>query len=84
MVNQIQQFQLSGNVVNRIHHISSSYDLVVPGLAGTMNRRSAEGRIWQYRNGTFGFGFLSDNFVIDMKHIVHNGCIVDTVNSSAN
>ncbi|KAG4953602.1 hypothetical protein JHK87_039196 [Glycine soja] len=79
-----EQFQLSGNVVNRIHHISSSYDLVVPDLAGTMNRRSAEGRIWQYQNGTFGFGFLSDNFVIDMKHIVHNGCIVDTVNSSAN
>lgn len=84
VVNQIQQFQLSDNVVDRILHISSSYDLVVPDLAGTLNPRSAEGRIWQYRNGTFGFGFLSDNFVIDMKHIVHNGCIVDTVNSSAN
>ncbi|TKY57901.1 F-box protein [Spatholobus suberectus] len=83
VVNQIQQFRLSDNVVNRILHISSSYDLVVPDLAGTMNPRSAEGRIWQYQNGTFGFGFLSDNFVVDMKHIVHNGCIVDTVNSSA-
>ncbi|KAK7310775.1 hypothetical protein RJT34_08492 [Clitoria ternatea] len=84
VVNGIQQFQLSDNVVNRILHISSSYDLVVPDLAGsgTMNPRTAEGRIWQYQNGTFGFGFLRDNFAIDMKHIVHNGCIVDTVNSS--
>ncbi|KAK7321635.1 hypothetical protein VNO77_32467 [Canavalia gladiata] len=84
VVNQIQQFHLSDNeVVNRILHISSSYDLVIPDLAGTINPRSAEGRIWQYDNGTFGFGFLRDNFVIDMKHIVHDGCIVDTVNPSA-
>ncbi|KAK7383229.1 hypothetical protein VNO78_28903 [Psophocarpus tetragonolobus] len=81
--NRIQLLQLSDNVVNGILHIRSSYDLVVPDLAGTINPRSAEGRIWQYQNGTFGFGFLSDNFVVDMKHIVHNGCIVDTVNSSA-
>lgn len=83
VVNRIQQFQLSDNVVNRILHISSSYDLVAPDLAGTVNPRSAEGRIWQYQNGTFGFGFLSDNFVIDVKHIVRNGCIADAVNSSA-
>ncbi|XP_061358017.1 F-box protein At3g12350 [Gastrolobium bilobum] len=84
VVNGIQQFHLSDNeVVNRILHISSSYDLVLPDLAGTINPRNAEGRIWQYQNGTFGFGFLRDNFVIDMKHIVHDGSIVDTVNSSA-
>ncbi|KAL2318447.1 hypothetical protein Fmac_032323 [Flemingia macrophylla] len=81
VVNQMQQIQLSDNVLNRILHISSSYDLVVPDLAGTLNPRNAEGRIWQYQNGTFGFGFLSENFVVDMKHIVHNGCIVDVVNS---
>nr|KYP57079.1 F-box protein At3g12350 family [Cajanus cajan] len=83
VVNRMQQILLSDNVVNRILHISSSYDLVVPDLAGTINPRSAEGRIWQYQNGTFGFGFLSDNFVVDMKHIIHNGCIVDAVNSSS-
>ncbi|XP_027332686.1 F-box protein At3g12350 isoform X2 [Abrus precatorius] len=84
VVDRIQQFHLSDNeVVNRILHISSSYDLFSPELAGTINPRSAEGRIWQYQNGTFGFGFLRDNFVIDMKHIVDNGCLVDTVNTSA-
>ncbi|CAJ1972801.1 unnamed protein product [Sphenostylis stenocarpa] len=83
VVNRIQQVQLPDNVVNRILHISSSYDLVVPELAGTINPRNAEGRIWQYQNGTFGFGFLTDNFVVDMKHIVRNGCLVDIVNSSS-
>ncbi|KAJ1385634.1 F-box-like domain superfamily [Sesbania bispinosa] len=83
-VNRIQQFQLPDNeVVNRILHISSSYDLVIPDLAGTINPRSAEGRIWQYQDGTFGFGFLRDNFVIDMKHIVRDGCLMDTTNASA-
>jgi hypothetical protein len=82
-VNHIQQFYLSDNeVVNRILHINSSYDLVIPDLAGTTNPRSAEGRIWQYQDGTFGFGFVRDNFVIDMKNIVRDGCIVDAVNPS--
>lgn len=82
-VNHIQQFYLSDNeVVNRILHINSSYDLVIPDLAGATNPRSAEGRIWQYQDGTFGFGFVRDNFVIDMKNIVRDGCIVDAVNPS--
>ncbi|KAK7291053.1 hypothetical protein RIF29_05916 [Crotalaria pallida] len=81
VVNRIQQLHLTDDeVVHRILHISSSYDLVLPDLAGAINTRSAEGRIWQYQNGTFGFGFIRDNFVIDMKHIVHDGCILDTVN----
>ncbi|CAK8569450.1 unnamed protein product [Lathyrus sativus] len=81
----IQQFHLSENeVVNRILLINASYDLVIPDLvAGTINPRSAEGRIWQYRDGTFGFGFVRDNFVIDMKNIVCDGCIIDVVNPSA-
>lgn len=84
VVDRIQQFHLSDNeVVHRILHISSSYDLVIPDLAGTINPRGAEGRIWQYQNGTFGFGFIRDNFVIDMKHIVQDGCILDTINPSA-
>ncbi|KAL1353607.1 hypothetical protein HN51_017526 [Arachis hypogaea] len=81
VVNPFQQLHLSDNeVVKRILHISSSYDLVIPDAAGIVNPRSGEGRIWQYHNDTFGFGFLCDNFVIDMKHIFRNGCIVDIVN----
>ncbi|KAF1886213.1 hypothetical protein Lal_00045443 [Lupinus albus] len=81
VVNQIQLLHLSDNkVVHRILHIRSSYDLVIPELPITT--RCAEGRIWQYQNGTFGFGFIRDNFVIDMKHIIHDGCILDTINPS--
>lgn len=76
-----EQFPLTENeeVVHRILPISSSYDLVIPDLAGTINPRSAEGRIWQYRNGTFGFGFFRDNFITDMKHIAYDNCILDIV-----
>ncbi|MED6188737.1 hypothetical protein PIB30_088788 [Stylosanthes scabra] len=82
LVNQVQQLHFSDNeIVKRILHINSSYDLVIPDVGGTVNPRSAEGRIWQYQNDTFGFGFLCDNFVIDMKHIFRDGCIVDIVNS---
>ncbi|CAJ2675337.1 F-box protein at3g12350-like protein [Trifolium pratense] len=83
-VNHIQQFQLSDKeAVNGILHINSSYDLVIADLAGAINPKSAEGRIWQYQDGTFGFGFIRDNFVIDMKNIVRDGCVVDAVNSSS-
>ncbi|XP_057973700.1 F-box protein At3g12350 [Malania oleifera] len=64
--------------VSGILYINSSYDLVIPDLAGTANPWHVEGRIWQYRNGTFGFGFLRDNFIIDLKHIAQNGCLLDT------
>ncbi|CAL0332746.1 unnamed protein product [Lupinus luteus] len=85
VVNQIQQFHLSDNeVVHRILHVSSHYDLVIPDLGGTINPRNTEGRIWQYQSGTFRFGFIHDNFVIDMKHIIQDGCILDAVNPSAN
>lgn len=70
-----EQFPLTENeAVNGILHISSSYDLVIPDLAGTTNPQSAEGRIWQYQNGAFGFGFLRDNFIIDLKHIACDSC----------
>jgi hypothetical protein len=66
--------------VSRILNINSSYDLVIPDLAGTtVNPRHVEGRIWQYENGAFGFGFLRDNYIIDLKHIAQNGCLLDTV-----
>ncbi|KAK4434351.1 F-box protein [Sesamum alatum] len=70
-------------VVSRMLYINSSYDLVIPDLAGTtVNPRHVEGRIWQYRNGTFGFGFLRDNYIIDLKHIARNGHILDTIEPS--
>lgn len=69
--------------VSRILYINSSYDLVIPDLAGTVDPRHVEGRIWQYRNGTFGFGFLRDNFIIDLKGIAQDGCLHDTVEPSS-
>ncbi|KDP41611.1 hypothetical protein JCGZ_16018 [Jatropha curcas] len=71
---------IDNEVVCRIMHINSSYDLVIPGLAGTSaNPWRVEGRIWQYSDGTFGFGFLRDNYIVDLRHIAHNGCLLDTM-----
>lgn len=67
-------------VVSRILCINSSYELVLPNLSGsTGDPRNVEGRIWEYENGTFGFGFLRNNFIVDLKHIALNGCLLDTV-----
>lgn len=66
--------------VSHMLFINSSYDLVIPNIAGpTTNPQQCEGRIWQYENGTFGFGFLRDNYIIDLKHIVKNGHLLDTI-----
>lgn len=66
--------------VSRILYVNSSYDLVIPDSTGTVvNPQRVEGRIWEYENGTFGFGFLRDNYIVDLKHIAHNGCLLDTV-----
>lgn len=71
-----QHFLLTENeVLNGILHINSSYELIIPDLVETMNPRGAEGRIWRYQNGTFGFGFLRDNFIVDLKHIAYDDCI---------
>ncbi|KAJ8773269.1 hypothetical protein K2173_028446 [Erythroxylum novogranatense] len=68
------------DVVSRIMYINSSYDLVIPGLEDTSaNPWRVEGRIWLYKNGTFGFGFLRDNFIVDLKHIARNNCLLDTI-----
>ncbi|KAL8126990.1 F-box protein At3g12350-like [Apium graveolens] len=65
--------------VVRIMYINSSYGLVTPNLAGTsVNSRQGEGRIWQYGDGTFGFGFLRDNHIVDLKHITRNDNLIDT------
>lgn len=70
--------------VSRILSINSSYELVLPGLAGSGDPRNVEGRIWEYENGTFGFGFLRDNFIIDLKHIALDGRLLDTVEYCSN
>lgn len=69
--------------VSRILNVNSSYDLVIPHMAGrTANPQHVEGRIWQYQDGTFGFGFLRDDFIIDLKHVSENGCLLDAVEFS--
>lgn len=63
---------------SRLMYINSSYELVLPNLAGTVaNPRHVEGRIWQYVDGTFGFGFLRNNVIVDLKHIAQNSNILD-------
>ncbi|KAK1412992.1 hypothetical protein QVD17_34659 [Tagetes erecta] len=67
--------------VSRILYINSSYDLVIPGLTGpnSANPHQVEGRIWEYGDGTFGFGFLRDSHIIDLKHIAVDGCLLDAM-----
>ncbi|KAL7175648.1 hypothetical protein ACSBR2_029279 [Camellia fascicularis] len=73
-----QSSWMENEVVSCILDINSSYDLVIPNLAGaSANPQQVEGRIWQYRDGTFGFGFLRNNCIIDLKHIAQNGRILD-------
>ncbi|PHU20683.1 hypothetical protein BC332_11834 [Capsicum chinense] len=70
-------------VILCMHFMNSSYDLVIPDLAGsTVNPRQAEGRIWQYEDGTFGFGFLRDNYIIDLRCIAQNGQILEVADFS--
>ncbi|XP_010687915.2 F-box protein At3g12350 [Beta vulgaris subsp. vulgaris] len=64
---------------SRIMYINSSYDLVIPELAGSSaNPRHVEGRIWEYVDGTFGFGYLRNNFIVDLKHIAQDGRLLET------
>lgn len=39
----------------------------------------ADGRIWVYADGTFGFGFLRDDFIVDLKPMVKNGHLLDVM-----
>lgn len=72
-------------VVSRILCISSSYDLEIPSLsASTGDSRNVEGRVWEYDDGTFGFGFLRNNYVVDLKHIALRGSLLDTVEYFSN
>ncbi|GAA0140706.1 hypothetical protein LIER_02007 [Lithospermum erythrorhizon] len=63
------------NDVSRMLNITSNYDLVIADLAAgrSSNSQQVEGRIWQYGNGMFGFGFMWNNYIIDLKHITQDG-----------
>ncbi|KAL3812315.1 hypothetical protein ACJIZ3_013583 [Penstemon smallii] len=79
---EVNRDRSDNRTASRMLFINSSYDLVIPDLDGNaLNPRHVEGRIWQYRNGTFGFGFLKDNYIIDMKHIAKDGHLLDTIES---
>ncbi|TQE10785.1 hypothetical protein C1H46_003688 [Malus baccata] len=74
-----QHLPLTGNEgVSRILRINFSHDLALPDWVGP-NPLHAHGRIWQYGDGTFGFGSLQDSFIRDLKHVAKNGCLLDTV-----
>lgn len=75
----------ANGVVSRILCINSSYDLVIPGLsASSGDPINVEGRIWEYDDGTFGFGFLRNNHIIGLKHIAVNGFLLDIVEDFSN
>jgi hypothetical protein len=66
-------------VISRILCINSSYDVVDPHLSTPLDDgRCMEGRIWLYEDGTFGFGFVGSNSIIDLRHVSSAGCILDT------
>ena len=67
-------------VVSRILCMNSCYDLVLPNLSGySGDPQNVEGRIWEYGDGTFGFGFLRNKFIVDLKQIALNGRLLDAV-----
>ncbi|KAF6167074.1 hypothetical protein GIB67_041329 [Kingdonia uniflora] len=71
---------IEDEAVLRIFNMNSSYDLVIPDLTGSsINAQRVEGRIWHYANGTFGFGFLRNNFIVDLKHIAVHEYLLDSV-----
>lgn len=56
-------------VISGMLYMNSSYD---PG----------EGRVWLYENGTFGFGFLRDQFITDLKRVaLEDGCLADVLDA---
>ncbi|XP_075516880.1 F-box protein At3g12350-like [Primulina tabacum] len=38
-----------------------------------------DGRIWLYADGTFGFGFLGGNCIVDLKPLLKNGHLLDAI-----
>ncbi|KAK4751466.1 hypothetical protein SAY87_004948 [Trapa incisa] len=57
-------------VVSSILFCYSSFNQLAPDVDEGARENShlrKKGRIWRYRDGTFGFGFLKDNLIIDLK-----------------
>ncbi|XP_059636414.1 F-box protein At3g12350-like [Cornus florida] len=71
----------TGNeTVSRILYINSSFDMMIRDLVGISgNTQHVQGMIWLYEDGTFGYGFLRDNYIIHLNHVARNGCLLDTV-----
>lgn len=74
----------TGNeVVSQLMYINSSSDLVIQDSEENFtNPREGEGRLWHYEDGTFGFGFFWDDYIIDVKHMVGDGCLLDAMELS--
>jgi hypothetical protein len=74
-------FSLESRLVSRMLYINCSYDLFIPDVAGgpSGDVRNVEGRVWEYDDGTFGFGFLRNDYIIDLKHIALDGQLLDSV-----
>ncbi|XP_062203905.1 F-box protein At3g12350-like [Phragmites australis] len=71
---------IENRVISRILCINSSYDVVEPHLSTPLDdARNVEGRIWLYEDGTFGFGFVGSNSIIDLRNVSSAGCILDTL-----
>ncbi|KZV45131.1 F-box protein [Dorcoceras hygrometricum] len=62
--------------VLRVFHTLSPYQ-------GYDGQEDVNGRLWLYANGTFGFGFLRDDYIIDMKPLLKNGCLADVTTKSS-
>jgi hypothetical protein len=58
--------------------------LFIPDASGGPdgNVRNVEGRVWEYDDSTFGFGFLRNDYIIDLKHIALDGQLLDSVSKS--
>ncbi|KFK29499.1 f-box protein [Arabis alpina] len=65
------------NVVCGMLYMNSSCELVLPGEAGNgCAFPRGEGRVWLYEDGTFGFGFVQDQFIIDLKRVDLEDCFL--------
>ena len=52
---------------------------VMDSSDSSVNPRNVEGRVWEYRYGKFGFGFLRNFHVVDLKHVAVSGRLLDSV-----
>ncbi|XP_073136209.1 F-box protein At3g12350-like [Henckelia pumila] len=70
--NQAGHIDVISSDVLRIFYVHSDYNPYP-----SENSDDADGRIWIYADGTFGFGFLRDDCIVDLKPMTKNGCLLD-------